>query len=152
MKVGGTAPNFKLKDQNGNEFELYKNLMKKVLLVFYPKDNSLVCSNQLADYNNHLDRFREKGIDVVGISSDSIESHLKFCFDLKLKFPLLADVNKTVIKEYNAINFLGTGKRKLILIDRDKKIIWNRDILPINYLKGGQILSSVNNLDMRNLT
>jgi peroxiredoxin Q/BCP len=89
MKEGDIAPNFILKDENGNDFELYKNLDTQVLLVFYPKDNTLVCSTQLEDYNNNLDDFITNGIKVAGISTDSIESHSKFCNKLKLNFPLL---------------------------------------------------------------
>jgi peroxiredoxin Q/BCP len=59
MKTGDIAPNFKLKDQNGNDFELYENLNKKVLLIFYPKDETPVCSTQLAEYNNNRHEFDE---------------------------------------------------------------------------------------------
>jgi len=140
MKVGDVAPNFILKDQNGKEFELYKNLDKKLLIVFYPKDNTVVCSSQLAEYNESLDEFISNGINVVGINVDSIHSHLNFCSKLKLKFPLLADEDKKVSKQFNAINFLGMNKRLLVLINIDKRVLWTESTLPVTYIKAGEIL------------
>ena len=140
MKVGDVAPDFILKDQNGKEFELYKNLDKKLLIVFYPKDNTVVCSSQLAEYNESLDEFISNGINVVGINADSIHSHLNFCSKLKLKFPLLADEDKKVSKQFNAINFLGMNKRLLVLINIDKRVLWTESTLPVTYIKAGEIL------------
>ena len=140
MKVGDVAPNFILKDQNGKEFELYKNLDKKLLIVFYPKDNTVVCSSQLAEYNESLDEFISNGINVVGINADSIHSHLNFCDKLKLKFPLLADEDKKVSKQFNAINFWGMNKRLLVLINTDKRVLWTESTLPVTYIKAGEIL------------
>ena len=140
MKVGDVAPNFILKDQNGKEFELYKNLDKKLLIVFYPKDNTVVCSSQLAEYNESLDEFISNGINVVGINADSIHSHLNFCSKLKLKFPLLADEDKKVSNQFNAINFLGMNKRLLVLINIDKRVLWTESTLPVTYIKAGEIL------------
>lgn len=140
MKVGDVTPNFILKDQNGKEFELYKNLDKKLLIVFYPKDNTVVCSSQLAEYNESLDEFISNGINVVGINVDPIHSHLNFCSKLKLKFPLLADEDKKVSKQFNAINFLGMNKRLLVLINIDKRVLWTESTLPVTYIKAGEIL------------
>jgi peroxiredoxin Q/BCP len=140
MKVGEVAPNFMIKDQNGQEFELYKNLDKKLLIVFYPKDDTVVCSSQLAEYNESYDEFAQNGINVVGINIDSIQSHLNFCDKLKLKFPLLADEDKKVSKQFNAINFLGMNKRLLVLINTDKRVLWTESTLPVTYIKAGEIL------------
>lgn len=140
MKKGDVVANFVLKDEKGNEFDLYKNLDKKVLLAFYPKDDTPVCSTQLAEYNDNLDEFAKKGIKVVGISTDSIKSHSNFCNKLKLKFPLLADTDKKVSKLYDAINFMGFNKRLLVLIGTDKKVIWTDSTLPVTYIKAADIL------------
>ena len=123
MKAGEVVQNFVLKDENGNDFELYKNLDKQVLLAFYPKDDTPVCSSQLADYNNNLDELINNGVKVVGISTNSVKSHSKFCNKLKLNFPLLADEEKKVSKQFDAINFLGMNKRLLVLIGIDKKVL-----------------------------
>lgn len=152
MKEGDIAPNFTLKDENGNDFELYKNLDVQVLLVFYPKDNTVVCSTQLEDYNNNLEDFINNGIKVVGISNDSIESHSRFCNKLKLKFPLLADIEKKVSYQYNAINFLGINKRLLVLVGTNKKVLWTDSKLSITFTKTDEILQKVKLLNRKEMT
>jgi len=143
MREGDIAPNFRLKDQDGNDFELYKNLTAKILLIFYPKDNTPVCSSQLSEYNSNINEFSRHEIKLVGISTDSVISHLGFSSNLKLKFSLLSDIDKSVSKKYKALNLFGINKRKLVLISIDKKILWIGNMLPVNYLKSGEILSSI---------
>ena len=152
MKVGDVVQNFILKDENGNDFELYKNLNKKVLLAFYPKDNTLTCSAQLDDYNQNLDEFSRNGIKIIGISTDSVESHSNFCNKLKLNFPLLADKDKTVSKQFHAINFLGMNKRILVLIGIDKKVLWIDSTLAIKYIKTEEILEKVKLKSIKEMT
>jgi peroxiredoxin Q/BCP len=152
MKVGDIAPNFILKDEAGNDFELYKNLDKQVLLAFYPKDDTPVCSSQLADYNHNLDEFINNGVRVVGISTDSVESHSNFCRKLKLNFPLLSDVEKTVSKKYEAVNFMGMNKRLLVFIGTDKRLLWTDSTLPVTYIKTGEILEKVKLLNSKEMT
>jgi peroxiredoxin len=152
MKVGDLAPNFFLKDEKGVDFELYKNLEKHLLLAFYPKDDTLVCSIQLAEYNDSLDDFIKSGVNVVGISTDSVQSHSNFCSKLKLNFPLLADENKIVSKKFDAINFLGMSKRSLVLIGTDKRILWKDSTIPVNYVKPAEILQKVKVLNLKEMT
>ena len=152
MKEGDFVSNFILKDENGNEFDLYKNLDKKVLLAFYPKDDSLVCSTQLSNYNQSLDDFIKHGVRVVGISTDSVETHSNFCSKLKLNFPLLADVDKTVSKQFNALNFLGMSKRLLVLIGTDKKVLWTDSTLSFTYIKTEEILEKVKLSSIKEMT
>lgn len=152
MKVGDVVQNFILKDEHGRDFELYKNLDKKVLLAFYPKDDTLVCTSQLSEYNQNLDEFNKKKIKVVGISIDSVESHSNFCNKLKLNFPLLADTDKTVSKELDAINILGMRKRILVLVGTDKKVLWTDSTLSIKYIKSAEILEKVEFLSNKEMT
>ncbi len=147
-----TAPNFKLKDQNGNEFELYNNLDQKVLLVFYPKDDSPVCTKQLNDYNQNLSEFNALGLKVVGINTEGAKSHSTFCENLKLDFILLSDVDKKVSKLYNAINMFGINKRKIVLINTDKKIQFEKSVLPFYYLNSDRIMKEVKAKKMDLLT
>jgi peroxiredoxin Q/BCP len=129
------AKNFILKDQFGNEFELFKNLDKSVLLIFYPKDNSPVCSRQLSHYQANIQKFLEAGIKLVGVNVESIESHKSFC-DLKgLKFPVLSDTEKTVSKRYKALNILSTNMRKLVLITPQKEVVFEHASFMLNYPK-----------------
>jgi peroxiredoxin Q/BCP len=152
MKSGDIAPDFVLKDEKGNDFQLYKNLERQILLVFYPKDNTPVCSLQLAGYNNNLDEFISNGVKIVGISTDSIQSHSEFCGKLKLNFPLLADVDKSVSRQYCAVNFLGMNKRLVVLIGTDKKIHWTASTLQVTYLKTEEILDKVKSLNRKEMT
>lgn len=152
MKAGEVVQNFILKDENGNDFELYKNLDKQVLLAFYPKDDTPVCSSQLADYNNNLDEFINNGVKVVGISTNSVKSHSKFCNKLKLNFPLLADEEKKVSKQFDAINFLGMNKRLLVLIGTDKKVLWIDSTLTFRYMKTAEILEKLKILNSKEMT
>jgi len=152
MKAGDIASNFVLKDEAGKDFELYKNLDKKVLLAFYPKDDTLVCSTQLADYNDNLDDFIKNGVKVIGISTDSVETHSNFCSKLKLNFPLLADEDKTVSKQFDAVNFLGMSKRLLVLIGTDRKVLWTGSTLSITFIKSGEILEKVKLADSKEMT
>lgn len=149
---GETAPNFILKDQEGNEFELYKNLDKKILLVFYPKDHSPVCTKQLTDYNKNISDFKKLDIKVVGINIEETKTHNSFCESLRLSFPLLSDVDKSVSKQYNAINIIGINKRKLILINTDKKIIMEWSVMPFYFVNTGRLLKKVEAHTMHLLT
>jgi thioredoxin-dependent peroxiredoxin len=139
------AENFRLNDQNGLEFQLYKNLDKRNLLVFYPSDDTIVCTRQLLNYNDYLPQFELNNIRIVGINTDSIKSHLSFCNKLGLKFRLLSDSDKRVSREYGALNLLGTNKRKLILIEKDKRIVYKKTVLSTFYLNGEQILKKLKN-------
>lgn len=152
MKAGDFVSNFVLKDENGNDFDLYENLDKLVLLAFYPKDDTPVCSTQLNDYNQNLDDFSKHGIKVVGISTDSVESHSNFCDKLKLNFPLLADEDKTISKQFDAVNFLGMNKRMLVIIGTDKKVLWMDSTMSITYIKTGEILEKVKLFSIKEMT
>jgi len=139
------AENFRLNDQNGLEFQLYHNLDKRNLLVFYPSDDTIVCTRQLLNYNDYLPQFELNNIRIVGINTNSIKSHLSFCTKLGLKFRLLSDSDKRVSREYGALNLLGTNKRKLILIEKDKRIVYKKTVLSTFYLNGEQILKKLKN-------
>ena len=142
--VGEIAKNFSLNDQNGNEFELYNNLDSRILLVFYPKDDSPVCTRQLSNYIQYLKEFEKNNIKIVGINTAESGSHFSFCNKLKLNFPVLSDISKQISKNYKALNLLGVNKRKLVLIDTNKLIIFEKAMFPYYYLKAGQILNEVN--------
>ncbi len=142
--VGDIAKNFILKDQYGNVFELYDKLDKRILLVFYPKDDSPVCTKQLKNYNQYLNEFEKYNIKVVGINTAASDSHFSFCNKLRLNFPVLSDISKQISKNYKALNLLGLNKRKLVLIDINKRIMFEKAVLPFYYLDAGQILNEVN--------
>ena len=140
-----TAPDFTLKDQYGEEFNLYNNLDKPVILVFYPKDNTPVCTKQLCDYNDNYQKFVEAGVKIVGVSVDNEASHKAFAGQHKFEFPILSDTKKEVSRKYKALSLLGFSKRKIVFISTEKEIIFEDTVIPLNYQKPGSLLKKVNN-------
>jgi peroxiredoxin Q/BCP len=124
------APDFTLPSTDG-EITLSERLAQSaVLLVFYPGDNTPVCTRQLCDYRDNLKIFSDLAVDVLAINSQSLESHERFAKRHALPFPLLSDADKTVCRSYGAVGLLGTTKRVLVLIDRDGRIRWRCTDLP----------------------
>ncbi len=101
LEIGTKAPDFTLPDQNGVEHSLSEYLGKKVILYFYPRDNTAGCSKQACGFGDLYPQFEEKGAVVVGISKDSVASHKKFEEKFGLPFTLLSDTEKTVIQAYD---------------------------------------------------
>lgn len=94
------APDFTLKDKNGNDVTLSQFRGKKVVIYFYPKDNTPGCTRQACAFAGAYDEFRNKNIEVIGISKDSVASHLKFAEKHSLPFILLADPELDAIQKY----------------------------------------------------
>ena len=102
MLIPGTkAPAFALPDQNGNMHTLEEYKGKKVILYFYPKDNTPGCTKQACGFSDRYPQFMEKGAVVIGISKDSVASHKKFEEKYGLAFTLLSDTELKVIKAYD---------------------------------------------------
>ena len=101
LAVGTKAPAFSLPDQNGNMHTLEDYKGKKVILYFYPKDNTPGCTKQACGFSERYPQFMEKGAVVIGVSKDTVASHKKFEEKYGLAFPLLADPDKSVIQAYD---------------------------------------------------
>ncbi len=101
LQVGTKAPDFKLPDQNGEMHSLSDYKGKKVILYFYPKDNTSGCTKQACGFSDRYPQFQEKGAVVLGVSKDSVASHKKFEEKFGLPFTLLSDTELTVIKAYD---------------------------------------------------
>lgn len=99
-KIGDQAPQFAGIDQSGNEINLEKMKGNKVVLYFYPKDDTPGCTAEACDLRDNYDRLLAKGYKVVGVSPDNEKSHLKFVDKYKLPFPLLPDPEKEIIKAF----------------------------------------------------
>ena len=95
------APDFTLKDKNGSDVTLSQFKGKKVVLYFYPKDNTPGCTRQACAFAASFDEFRQKNIEVIGISKDSVASHLRFAEKHSLPFILLADPELDAIQKYD---------------------------------------------------
>lgn len=137
------AGNFILKDQFGNDFELYKNLDKKILLIFYPKDKSMVCSRQLNNYQKNIELFEAEGIRPVGINIESPDSHMSFCNSLNINFSLLSDEGKKVSKSLNALNLFSVNKRKLVLIGNSGEILYRKTVPGLIYINAEKIIDEL---------
>ncbi len=101
LEVGMKAPNFILKDQNGQDVSLEDFKGKKVILYFYPKDNTPGCTKQACGFAENYPHFLEKGVIVIGISKDSVASHKKFEQKYQLPFILLSDPSLIAIQAYD---------------------------------------------------
>jgi len=101
LKVGEKAPLFTLPDQNGNPVSLSDFAGKKVVLYFYPKDNTPGCTRQACAFAAAYEGFREKNVAVIGMSKDSVASHLKFAQKYDLPFTLLSDPETDVLQAYD---------------------------------------------------
>ena len=133
IKINQKAPNFKLPSTNGTIFEL-NNLKKNLVLYFYPKDDTPGCTLESQDFSKLNNMILKNNTVVYGISADSIQSHLKFKKKYKIKFHLLSDINKKVIKKYGVWGkktFMGKNYMGIIrttfLINSNRKVlkIWN---------------------------
>lgn len=100
LEIGTKAPDFSLPDQNGKTHSLSDYLGKKVILYFYPKDNTPGCTKQACGFAELYPQFCEKGAVVIGISKDSVASHKKFEENYGLPFTLLSDTERKVIEAY----------------------------------------------------
>ncbi len=102
LMIGDKAPDFSLKDDSGRDCSLHDFLGKKVVLYFYPKDNTPGCTKEACSLRNSYDIFGKNNIIVLGVSYDSVASHKRFKDTYKLPFILLSDSSKEVAKLYGA--------------------------------------------------
>jgi len=102
LETGQKAPNFEGLDENGNAIKLSDFAGSKLILYFYPKDNTPGCTAESCDLRDNYQMWLDKGYKVVGVSPDSEKSHKKFIAKFNLSFPLIADTEKKIIKDYGA--------------------------------------------------
>ncbi len=100
LKKGNKAPNFKAKDENGRTVSLNDFKGKKLILYFYPKDNTPSCTNEACNLRDNFSELKNKGFEILGVSADDEKKHKKFITKYDLPFQLLADTTKEVINAY----------------------------------------------------
>lgn len=116
--VGAPAPDFTLKDGEGKEWRLSDRRGKVVVLLFYPGDETPVCTRQMCSVRDRWQEYAETGAEVVGISTDTIESHKNFAAKRELPLRLLSDAGGAVSKLYGATSWLpGRSARAVVIID-----------------------------------
>jgi thioredoxin-dependent peroxiredoxin len=143
IKENKLLKDFKLPSSNGEIFHLKKDLKQNLIIYIYPKDNTPGCTTESLDFSKDYKKFKNLNTDIIGVSKDDIETHLKFKKKNKLPFELLSDENAKFIKEVGAWgkksmygkNFMGI-KRTTILIGKNRKIIkiW-RNVKIQNHVK-----------------
>lgn len=127
-RVGEQAPDFELAGTDGT-FKLSDHRGERVVLLFYPGDNTMVCTKQFCSYRDRAGDFAQLNATVVGISSQDLESHQGFIEKNKLNVPLLADVDGSVAKLYDAWGGPLKTKRAVIVIDEDGVVRHRHDHL-----------------------
>jgi peroxiredoxin Q/BCP len=145
MNLGDTAPDFTLKDGNGDEWSLSDQRGKTVVLLFYPGDDTPVCTKQLCSVRDNWSAYQETGAEVVGISMDSAESHDKFAEKYDLPLKLLSDNKGEVTAKYDVKSWLpGRSARAVVVIDKNGKIAYRKvESLSIFRPKDDSVLAAI---------
>src|SRR5262249_10079315 len=123
MKVGQKAPDFTVTDDSGKKVKLSDFKGKKVVLYFYPKDDTPGCTTEACNFRDGISEMKRQGAVVLGVSADSVESHKKFKEKFDLNFPLLADTDKKIIEDYETWKEKSMYGRKYMGIERTTYII-----------------------------
>ena len=133
--IGTKAPDFTLPADNGQEISLSAYLGQKVILYFYPKDNTSGCTLEAKAFRDHLSDFQKLGYVVLGVSRDSIRKHCNFRDKNELNFPLLSDAEEVVIQLYDVLKEKSMYGKKYMGIERSTFIIDEKGILVKEYRK-----------------
>jgi len=122
LKEGENAPkDIELNDQDGNLVKLNDYMGEKIIVYFYPKDNTPGCTIEAKNFRNSIEDYAKKGIKIIGISADSVKSHEKFVSKYDLPFTLLSDSEKKAAKSFGALE-KGRVKRRTWLINENWQI------------------------------
>lgn len=127
MRINDIALDFTLKDGDGNDWTLSDHRGKTVVLLFYPGDNTPVCTAQLCSVRDHWSEYQATGAEVVGISTDSIESHKDFAEKKELPLRLLSDADRKVSSAYGMKSWIpGRSARGVVVIDKNGEIAYSK--------------------------
>ena len=145
MKIGETAPDFTLRDGEGNDWTLSDHGGKTVVLLFYPGDNTPVCTAQLCSVRDHWSEYQATGAEVVGISTDTVESHKGFAEKNRLPLRLLSDPDRRVSEIYDMKSWLpGRSARGVVVIDKDGNVVHHKaEALSLFRPKDDDVLTAI---------
>lgn len=142
--VGELAPDFELKDQQGRSWRLSDHRGKVVALIFYPKDETPVCTKQMCSIRDRWEDYSATGAEVAGISVGSVESHKSFAENHDLPQRLLADERGEVAGLYNLKSKLGGGsQRAVVVIDPEGILRYRRSVFPIFRQSDDEVLEAI---------
>ncbi|MGD1044979.1 MAG: thioredoxin-dependent thiol peroxidase [Bacteroidota bacterium] len=123
LKIGQKAPDFKLASSDGKILNLKDFAGKKIVLYFYPKDNTSGCTKEACSFESNRTAIKKKGTVIIGVSADSVGSHMKFAEKYGLSFPLLSDEKKEVLKSYGVWKEKSMYGKKYFGIERTTVVI-----------------------------
>lgn len=129
LKAGDKAPDFSVFNDEGKEVSLKSLTGKKVVLYFYPKDDTSGCTAESCDFRDNIKQFEKNNTVVLGISKDSVKSHVKFKEKFDLPFPLLSDETLQMIKDYDVWKEKSMYGKKYMGIERTTFIIDEKGII-----------------------
>lgn len=128
-KTGSKVKAFSLPASGGGSWSLQAAAGRKLVIYFYPKDMTSGCTRESQDFRDLYSAFRKAGVDIVGVSRDSVKSHDKFTEKEKLPFPLLADEDETLCKQFDVIQEKSLYGRKYLGIERSTFLLDGTGIL-----------------------
>jgi peroxiredoxin Q/BCP len=143
--VGATAPDFTLRDGDGREWRLSENKGRVVVLLFYPGDETPVCTKQLCSVRDNWEEYQRTGAEVVGVSTDSVESHKAFAENHSLPLRLLSDPDRRVAEMYGAKSWLpGRAARAVVVVDAEGRVRHNKaQALSLFRPKDDEVLAAI---------
>jgi peroxiredoxin Q/BCP len=144
--VGDRAIDFTLPSTRG-EVRLSLLLAEgAVLLVFYPRDRTLVCTRQLCNYRDNLSVFEDLGVQILAINDDSLEAHVAFDRKYDFPFPLASDRSRRVCHAYGALLDLFKARRSLVLVGEDGRVWWRHAELRLFHRKADELRGVIEEL------
>lgn len=144
VSIGDPAPDFTLPATGGGEVTLSSYRSQPVVLVFYPGDDTPVCTVQLNSYNDDLSEFEDVGAQIFGISPQDVASHEAFAAKHGFSFPLLADTDKAVGATYGVLGPVGFYRRSVFVVDRAGTVRYaHRAMAGLTYRRTGELVAAV---------
>ncbi len=148
--IGDRAPAFSLPGTGGTAYSLADYAGQPVVLVFYPGDDTPVCTKQLNSYNNDLAEFEQVGAQVLAISAQDVSTHEKFSGKHGFRFPLLADTDKAVAGLYGTLGPLGFPRRSVFVVDGGGTIRYaHRAIAGLTYRPVSELIQAVQSAEQQ---
>ena len=145
INVGEQAPDFTLKDERGQDWRLSEKRGRVVVMLFYPGDETPVCTKQMCSLRDHWGDYVATGAEVVGVSTDTVESHRKFSENHELPLKLLSDADSKVTSLYGVRSWIpGRSARAVIIIDAEG-VVRHRQVQPLSLFrpKDNQVIEAI---------
>lgn len=144
LGVGDRAPDFTLPGTDDRDYSLSEYRGQPVVLVFYPGDNTPVCTMQLNTYSSDIGQFEELGAQILAISPQDVDSHEQFAGVHEFRFPLLADVDKRVGRAYGILGPVGFYRRSVFVVDGDGVIRYaHRASAGLTFRRTAELLEAI---------